>query len=60
MPTQPARMADRMSAAHGAELTNPTRSCRQRFPKAATDFTPKADIRMIGKSRPTPDIAFAR
>ena len=26
MPTQPAQMADRMSAAHGAELTHPTRS----------------------------------
>ena len=30
MPTQPAQMADRMSAAHGAELTHPTRCCRSR------------------------------
>jgi hypothetical protein len=33
MPTQPAQMADRMSAAHGAELTHPTQTSRSGFSK---------------------------
>jgi len=37
-----------MSAANGVELTHPTPCCHSRRPKAAIDFTPKADIGLIG------------
>ena len=42
MPTRPAQMADRVSAARaGHELTHPTPCGRSRLPKAAVDFTTK-------------------
>ena len=50
MPTQPAQMADRMSAAYGAELTHPTQSGREDRRKADANFTLIADARTDQRS----------
>jgi hypothetical protein len=45
----------RASARHWVESALPTLSCLQLLPKAAIDFTLKADIGLTGGTRPDPD-----